>query len=389
MDKWNGLHFPTINTITAHLLAYVRAFVDSAVQITDCLLRSRTCVSSGVLQTVFGASAACAVAMQRTQDNGRNGCDEEQSRGSKHTKQLTRQAQRQQPLIFHLTSLDHTHTLTTTPDPLFWFGYTFFAPVMSILALVVMSLFVVLLAVSDVVYAGGSGTAALYSSTICSGSAVGTETNLPTDGTCFTISGFTHFQSGTMQCNSAGQVTGTLYTDGGCGIVAATGSGTGNGATCITLYEGSTAEAGSKINCGSGGGGGSGSAPSWVGTYHAGSQCNQATCCCLTGDITVSESGSDALVSGGVTGQCGSATRTTITVPYPTSNSFTTTLPGGDQATFTLSGDGTTITEMDSSSLQCGGTATRVSNGASISFAVDAKVILIIAFASLLALLHA
>ena len=74
---------------------------------------------------------------------------------------------------------------------------------MSILALVVMSLFVVLLAVSDVVYAGGTGTAALYSSTTCSGSAVGTETNLPTDGTCFAISGFTHFQSGTLQCNSA------------------------------------------------------------------------------------------------------------------------------------------------------------------------------------------
>ena len=260
---------------------------------------------------------------------------------------------------------------------------------MSILALVVMSLFVVLLAVSDVVHAGGTGTAALYSSTICSGSPVGTETNLATDGTCFAISGFTHFQSGTLQCNSAGQVTGTLYTDRGCGIVAATGSGTGNGATCITLYDGTTAEAGSKINCGSGGGGGGGGTPSWTGTYRAGSQCNQASCCCMTGDITVSESGSNAIVSGGVTGQCGSTTQTTIVVPYPTSNSFTTTLAGGDQATFTLSGDGNTITEVDGSSPQCGGTATRVSNGASIGSVVDAKVVLMVVFASMLALLHA
>ena len=257
---------------------------------------------------------------------------------------------------------------------------------MSVLAFVI-KLLLLLLAVSDVVYAGGTGTAALYSSTTCGGSAVGTETNLPTDGTCFAISGFTHFQSGTLQCNPAGQVTGTLYTDGGCGIVAATGSGTGNGATCITLYDGTTAEAGSKMNCGSGGGGGG--APSWIGSYRAGSQCNQATCCCLTGDITVSESGSDAIVSGGVAGQCGSTTRTSIVVqPYPTSSSFTTTLPGGDQATFTLSSDGNTITEVDSSSPQCGGTATRVSNGAS-SFAADAKVILMVVFASLLALLHA
>ena len=197
--------------------------------------------------------------------------------------------------------------------------------------------------------------------------------------------------SGTLQCNSAGQVTGTLYTDGGCGIVVPTGSGTGNGAMCITLSMGARAEAGSKINCGSGSsGGGGGGASSWVGTYRAGSQYNQAICCCLTGDITVSESGSDALVSGGVTGQCGSSTRTTIVVqPYLTSNSFTSTLPGGDHATFTLSSDGNTITEVDSSSPQCGGTATRVSNGASIGSAVDAKIILAIVVVSMLALLHA
>ena len=188
-----------------------------------------------------------------------------------------------------------------------------------------------------------------------------------------------------------GQVTGTLYSDGSCGIVAATGSGTGNGATCITLYDGNTAEAGSKINCGGGsGGGGGGGAPSWTGTYRAGSQCSQATCCCLTGDITVSESGSDALVSGGEIGQCGSSTQTTFVVqPYPTSNSFTATLPGGDQATFTLSSDGNTITEVDSSAPQCGGTATRVSNGASVSSAVDAKVIVMVIFAAVLAVLHA
>ena len=244
---------------------------------------------------------------------------------------------------------------------------------------------VLLLAVSNVADAGGSGIVALYSSTACDGSAAGTESNLPTDGTCFAISGFTHFQSGTLQCDSSGQVTGTLYTDGSCGIVAAAGSGAGNGAACIVLYDGSTAEAGSRINCG----GGVSGAPSWIGTYCAGTECSQTSCCCMTGDITVSESGSNAIVTSSVTGQCGSTTQTTLTAPYPTSNSFTTTLPGGDQATFTLSSDGNTITEVDSSAPQCGGTATRVSNGASSNSAVDTKVILTIVFVSMLALLQA
>ena len=249
-------------------------------------------------------------------------------------------------------------------------------------ALVLVAVSLVLLAVCDVAYS--SGTVALYSSTACIGSAVGTESNLSTDGTCFGVSGFTHFQSGTLQCDSAGQVTGTLYTDGSCGIVAASGSGVGDGASCIVLYDGGTAEAGSRINCGSGGSGGGGAALSWIGSYRAGTQCNQATCCCMTGDITVSESGSDAVVTAGVTGQCGSATQTMLTAPFPTSDSFTTTLPGGDQATFTLSSDGKTITEVDSSALQCGGTATRVSNGASSGSAMDGKILLGIVFVSVL-----
>ena len=144
-----------------------------------------------------------------------------------------------------------------------------------------MAVSLVLLAVCDVAYS--SGTVALYSFTACIGSAVGTESNLSTDGTCFGVSGFTHFQSGTLQCDSAGQVTGTLYTDGSCGIVVASGSGVGDGASCIVLYDGGTAEAGSRINCGSGGSGGGGAAPSWIGTYRAGTQCNQATCCCRQG----------------------------------------------------------------------------------------------------------
>ena len=127
-----------------------------------------------------------------------------------------------------------------------------------------------------------------------------------------------------------------------------------------------------------------------IGTYRAGSQCNQATCCCMTGDITVSESGSDGVVTAGVSAQCGSATQTILTAPYPRSSSFTTTLPGGDQATFTLSSDGTTITEVDSSALQCGGIATRVSNGASMGSAVNGKVILLgMVFVSVLGLWQA
>ena len=68
----------------------------------------------------------------------------------------TYKPQRQQPLIFHFTSLDYTqHPLNPTPDPLFGSGTHSFSA-MPTLDLVVMSLLVLLLAVSGVFYAGGT-----------------------------------------------------------------------------------------------------------------------------------------------------------------------------------------------------------------------------------------
>ena len=105
-----------------------------------------------------------------------------------------------------------------------------------------------------------------------------------------------------------------------------------------------------------------GTAPNWNGNWKPNGQCSrsQCQCCCLVGVCTVAQSGANALSSGPVAGQCGGLTSTTITVtPYPTTNSFSATLQGGDSSTFTLSGDSNTITQVDNTDSACSGGAIR------------------------------
>ena len=99
--------------------------------------------------------------------------------------------------------------------------------------------------------------------------------------------------------------------------------------------------------------------PHWIGTFNPNSQCDQLGCCCMTGPISASQSGSNAVVESAVSGQCGSTVTVSITAPFPTGYTFTTTLPGGNSATFTLSADGSTITEVDATAPACGGVASR------------------------------
>ena len=96
----------------------------------------------------------------------------------------------------------------------------------------------------------------------------------------------------------------------------------------------------------------------WTGTWNVNSQCNQDQCCCLSGQFTLSQSGSNLVLNGPVTGQCGSTTSTTLSVPYPTTYSFSAD-PAGDSDTFTLSSDGKSITQIDHTNPACSGGATK------------------------------
>ncbi len=95
----------------------------------------------------------------------------------------------------------------------------------------------------------------------------------------------------------------------------------------------------------------------WGGNYQINSGgCNTATCCCLSGSFTVTQSGTQLYAPNvPVSGQCGGTTSTTLvaTLATPTSTSFST--PSGD-LTFTKNGDIVTLT--NNAAPQCSGTAT-------------------------------
>ena len=96
----------------------------------------------------------------------------------------------------------------------------------------------------------------------------------------------------------------------------------------------------------------------WTGTWTISSQCDLNQCCCLSDQFTISQSGSDLVLNGPVTGQCGATTSATLSVPYPTTYSFSAD-PAGDGDTFTLSSDGKTITQIDHTDPACSATATK------------------------------
>ncbi len=92
----------------------------------------------------------------------------------------------------------------------------------------------------------------------------------------------------------------------------------------------------------------------WTGTYQAGSLCSTSACCCLSGQVVIGSSSTNAYtVTSGVSGVCGNATAFVGTI-Y-TSGYTGWLLVSSDNITFTLSSDSTTIIANDTASPECSG----------------------------------
>jgi hypothetical protein len=96
-----------------------------------------------------------------------------------------------------------------------------------------------------------AATAALFTDAGCTQGAGSPITGVSNSGGCFGISGFANFQSGSITCDAANNANGKLYSDGGCQLVTATGTGKGDGMTCITVFQNTNPVAYAKLNCSS------------------------------------------------------------------------------------------------------------------------------------------
>jgi hypothetical protein len=104
----------------------------------------------------------------------------------------------------------------------------------------------------------------------------------------------------------------------------------------------------------------------WTGTFTADSKCNTAACCCLNGQIVITNyttnTTTNLAFTSGVKGACADLTidaaTYTGTIPYP--NNYTGYLANGAQyVTLTLSPDSNTISTVDSRNSACNGNAKR------------------------------
>ena len=96
----------------------------------------------------------------------------------------------------------------------------------------------------------------------------------------------------------------------------------------------------------------------WTGTYTVNSGCSASSCCCLTGQVTVTSAGTNTYsFSSPVTGVCAGATTASGTFTASGYTGSATLL--GQQFTLSLSSDSQTITANNVASPSCSGTATR------------------------------
>ena len=101
----------------------------------------------------------------------------------------------------------------------------------------------------------------------------------------------------------------------------------------------------------------------WAGTYVADQTCSQSQCCCVEGNVVITESDSLLIIDvPQLAGQCEGQTTGWATVLYPSAGSFTTTLEGDDVETVTMSGDQQSISVVDPAALACATTLTRTTN---------------------------
>jgi hypothetical protein len=97
-----------------------------------------------------------------------------------------------------------------------------------------------------------AATAALYSDAACTQPAGTPASGLPNNGDCFGIPGFLNIKSGKINCGSNNMATGSLFSDTNCALLVGTGSGVGDGATCIGIFQNTNPVAYAKLNCSSG-----------------------------------------------------------------------------------------------------------------------------------------
>jgi hypothetical protein len=95
----------------------------------------------------------------------------------------------------------------------------------------------------------------------------------------------------------------------------------------------------------------------WSGTYRIEAGCNQASCCCLSGSFSVSQTGTTvSATSVPVSGVCGGATTTSFSMNLgsATSASGSTTLGG---QTVNIAKNGVSVTLTNTAASQCSGSA--------------------------------
>lgn len=112
-------------------------------------------------------------------------------------------------------------------------------------------------------------------------------------------------------------------------------------------------------------GGGSGQVQ-WGGRYTVQAGCNTMTCCCLTGDVFITQSGLNVAFNGSLTGNCAGATTLTASVNLPSLSSSTTTFMLFGQ-TFTAVRSGSQIVVTNGNDPQCSGSAVCVSGDCLVS----------------------
>lgn len=115
----------------------------------------------------------------------------------------------------------------------------------------------------------------------------------------------------------------------------------------------------------------------WVGTYKWDNQCKVNYCCCYTGSLKVTESGSNLIFSSDTQG-CGSP-RLTSTFSNPNGYSFSTTGVRGSQIIYSLSSDSNTLNVRNAGYSHCGGSAARTSAGIHLRPAMVSFVLMFVA----------
>lgn len=107
---------------------------------------------------------------------------------------------------------------------------------------------------------------------------------------------------------------------------------------------------------------------SWTGTYAWDTQCRSRSCCCYSGTLTVTRSGSNLVFTSGTSGCSMSSTSATFT--QPRGLSFSTTGVRGAPITYTLSSDGNTMSVRNDVNSQCSGSARRTSDGQTLKISL-------------------